>query len=145
MQRLTALLDRYARRPAARRWIGPRPDVRDGRMAAAIAAQVGLPSVTGLVVVDALMSLTRAQAAHVLAVAGTTSLAYGRADPRRGALAEAAEALAELGPTAVFLANGRWQEGPSLSWMPLTDATFECGVIGWDDQHAFVFWVEEED
>ena len=55
------------------------------------------------------------------------------------------EALAELGARATFLANGRWDDAPSPSWMPLTGATFECGVIGLGDEHAFIFWVEEED
>ncbi len=27
----------------------------------------------------------------------------------------------------------------------LTSATFDCGLIGFDRDRAFIFWVEEED
>jgi hypothetical protein len=29
--------------------------------------------------------------------------------------------------------------------LPTTSATFDCGVIGFDRENAFIFWVEEED
>jgi len=89
--------------------------------------------------------LNRADAARVLATAGTTSLAYDKPSPRSGALIEAKSALADLADGASFFSNGHWEEGVSRSWNPLTPATFDCGVIGFDDEHAFIFWVEEED
>ena len=89
--------------------------------------------------------MNRAEAAHALAVAGTTSLAYGQPVPRSDALLDAERALAQLGEHARFFSNARWHEPSSIGWMPLTTATFECGVIGYDDRHAFIFWVEEED
>ena len=61
------------------------------------------------------------------------------------ALEEAKSALSDLAENATFMGNGRWEDAPSLSWAPLTTATFECGIIGFDDKFAFIFWVEEED
>ncbi|WP_375383552.1 hypothetical protein [uncultured Sphingomonas sp.] len=123
-----------------------RPEVRERQVARAIAANVGLPTSAGDPFADdKLVHLNRTKAAHVLAVAGTTSLTYGRASPRRAALKGAKEALADYAEDATFFGNGRWEDAPSLSWTPLTTATFECGLIGFDDERAFIFWVEEED
>lgn len=94
---------------------------------------------------DGMVALDRAGAAHVLGVAGTTSLAYGRATPSVGFVRDAQAALAELAGDATFLSNGHWAEGDSIGWTPLTSATFDCGVIGFDHDNAFIFWVEEED
>ncbi len=58
---------------------------------------------------------------------------------------EAKSALNDLHEDATFLSNGHWQEGGSRSWNPLTTATFDCGLIGFDGEHAFIFWIEEED
>jgi hypothetical protein len=84
------------------------------------------------------------QAAHVLAVAGTTGLAYGRPVLREERRKEAAEALRDLGDTASFVSNGYWSSG-SRGWWPLSSSTFDCGLIGFDDRNAFIFWAEEED
>lgn len=143
MDALEALFRCYAGAKAARWWVGARPGVRDGRLAAAIAAQVGLP-MGGARTLGGLVRLSRTEAADVLAVAGTTSLAYGSTAPRPSALADARNALASLTGDAVFLSNGRWQ-GDAIGWIPLTDATFDCGLIGHDGRTAFIFWVEEED
>ncbi len=89
--------------------------------------------------------LDRTAAAHVLAVAGTTSLAYGKPSPSAGHVRDAKEALADLADDATFLSNGHWKEGDSIGWNPLTSATFDCGLIGFDCDNAFIFWVEEED
>jgi len=72
-------------------------------------------------------------------------LAYGRGPPQKWSLEEAKRALDLLAEDATFLSNGEWKEGASNGWTPLTSATFDCGVIGFDDEHAFIFWVEEED
>jgi len=50
-----------------------------------------------------------------------------------------------LAADAVFLGNGSWQPGGSMTWTPMSEATFDCGVIGYDAGSAFIFWVEEED
>lgn len=138
------LFRRYASTVDARWWIGARPSVGDGRLVSIIAAQVGLPTGNaGLC--KRLVRLSRTEAAHVLAVAGTISLAYGADAPNAASVAEAGNALGDLTGDAVFLGNGRWQGGTSVGWNPLTDATFDCGVLGYDEQWAFIFWVEEED
>ncbi|WP_156358419.1 hypothetical protein [Sphingobium sp. Leaf26] len=87
------------------------------------------------------------QAAHVLAVAGTVGLAYGFCAPRLDELKNAAFALNALGSNRQFVANGLWSADVDggMAWTPLTSATFDCGLIGFDRDHAFIFWVEEED
>jgi len=145
MQTLESLLSRYAKATDARWWVGKRPDAREGQLPKAIAKQVGLPTSTDDPFSENGMTrLNRADAARVLAVAGTTSLAYGKPCPRSGALAEAKSALADLAEDASFFSNGQWEESIQ-SWYPLTPATFDCGVIGFDAEYAFIFWVEEED
>jgi hypothetical protein len=145
MRNLESLLQGFARRSLARWWLGARPDGRDSHMTRIIAAKVGYPTAApDPFARNGFVGLDRSQAAHVLAVAGTTSLAYGRPVPREGDRKEAAEALRDLGEGASFFSNGVWQ-GESHGWRPLTSATFDCGVIGYDDRNAFIFWVEEED
>ncbi|MFM9829840.1 MAG: hypothetical protein ACKVOB_14050 [Sphingomonas sp.] len=146
MQVLETTLNKFARRTNARFWVGKRPDVRDGQLPISIARQVGLPtSKENAFADDGLIRLTRTEAAHVLAVAGTTSLAYGPASPRQSAIDDAKRALADLAECATFIGNGRWEDASSVNWIPLTNATFDCGVIGFDSEHAFIFWVEEDD
>ncbi|WP_197041914.1 hypothetical protein [Sandarakinorhabdus oryzae] len=84
-------------------------------------------------------------AARVLAVAGTTSLAYGKLSPTAGSVKDAREALKDLAADATFLSNGHWSASAPVSWNRITSATFDCGVIGFDRENAFIFWVEEED
>jgi hypothetical protein len=115
-------------------------------VAKVIAGEVGLPtSSEDPFEVGRLVVLDRAGAAHVLAVAGTTSLAYGKPSPPAGFVREAKAALSDLADDATFLSNGLWKDGDAIGWNPLTSATFDCGVIGFDRTNAFIFWVEEED
>lgn len=146
MQILESLLIKFAKRKNARWWTGKRPDVREGQLAKAIARQVGLPtSAEDPFVHGSMVHLNRSEAAHVLAVAGTTSLAYGRDWPSKEQTKEARKALNDLAEDANFLTNGRWEIFASYSWSPFTCATFDCGIIGFDRENAFIFWVEEED
>ena len=146
MQSLERLLAKLAKRTNARWWAGRRPEVRDGQLAMTIAGLVSYPTATDFPFSEKhLVRLTWSQAAHVLALAGTTSLAYGPPAPRRGAVEEAAEALKELGHDAAFFSNGLWNLQANRAWNPLTSATFDCGLIGYDAENAFIFWVEEED
>jgi hypothetical protein len=146
MHTLEALLRRFSKRSHARWWIGARPKVREGQLAKAIAELVGLPtSIEDPFVADRMVLLSRAEAAHVLAVAGTTSLAYERHSPSIGQFKNARAALNDFACDATFFSNGHWKaEGP-WSWHPLTSSTFDCGVLGFDHENAFIFWVEEED
>jgi hypothetical protein len=146
MQTLEQLLRTFAKRTNARWWVGKRPEVREGQLAKAIAGLVGLPtSADDPFASGGMVRLNKADAAHVLAVAGATSLAHEACSPRKGQVEEAKRALDDFAPDAAFFSNGEWKEGPSRSWYPLTRATFDCGVIGFDRDHAFIFWVEEED
>ena len=145
MQALEALFHGYAKQSLARWWVGARPVVRDVQVAKAIARQVGLPkSADDPFANSGMILLDWAGAVHVLAVAGTTSLAQDRWSPSAGAVTDAKATLSNLNGNATFISNGRWNvEEPW--WSPITSATFDCGVIGFDDQSAFIFWVEEED
>ena len=146
MDELEKLLTRLARRKYARWWVGERPDGRDGQMGRIIAKLIDYPtSTTGHFEKNGLVRLDLNQAAHVLAVAGTTSLVHSKFSPSKGRFNEAKEALKGLKADAVFLSNGTWRPGASNVWNPLSSATFDCGVIGYDAASAFIFWVEEED
>ena len=145
MQTLEKLLSKYASETDARWWVGQRPAACDEQFARAIATQVGLPtSIDDPFARDGMTLLDWADAARVLAVAGTTSLAYDAPVPSDEAVMEAKAALKDLKYDATFFTNGRWEAG-SQSWNPLTTATFDCGVIGFDRENAFIFWIEEAD
>ena len=140
------LFARWARRCDARWWTGERPEGRIGQLPRLIAGRVGYPTAAAdPFAAGGLVPLDRAQAAHVLAVVGTTSLPYGDRRPRTSALREAVDALGWLTDDAVFIGNGLWPTGDAFGWQSMTAATFDGGVIGWDAARAFIFWVEEED
>lgn len=152
MERLEALFRQFSRRSCSRWWIGERPQVRIGQMPLAIAKILDLPSAADDPFAgDGLVALSAEAAAHVLAVAGTTDLAYGMARPRNGAVADATAALGDLEDDATLLGNGFWKweasspRGGHMSWLPMTSATFDCGVIGFDRANAFIFWAVGED
>lgn len=146
MEKLAKLLKTYAKRGKAQWWVGSRPSVREGQVARTIAAQIGYPtSKFDPFAKGGMLSLTNKQATHVLAVAGTTSLAYGPYSPRQSDIKNAAEALEDMTGEVTFLSNGLWDRNDAPSWNPLTSATFDCGLIGYNASHAFIFWVEEED
>jgi hypothetical protein len=146
MSRLKQLLARFAKRKAAWWWMGPTPDVRTGKIARSIAAQLGYPSGDcDPFSNDGMTSLDKRQAAYVLALAGTRGLAYYTKPPSKGVVDEALDALNDLSGDAVFLSNGVWGPGGSRAWNPLSSATFDCGVIGYDGTDAFIFWVEDYD
>jgi hypothetical protein len=94
-------------------------------------------------------------ASGVLAYLCREGLAYGRRQYRQRDAKEFERMLiAELGPYAQFWTScdashivEEGQEVPStgMSWTPLSDKTFEFGVIGYNQTKGFVFWVECED
>ena len=154
MSMLESLLQSYAahsEKPSRWRpvhwWMGKRPVAEDDKQTAyAIAQYADLPSTEIYPFTEStLNSVSRAEAAHVLALAGSASLAYGARYLSDEAIETAEKALADLAEDAVFFSNGNWWQSDSCSWTPLTDSTLDAGVIGFDDQNAFVFWVEDED
>ena len=127
-------------------WIGDTPTCQETETVAAIASRIGFPtSKHDPEVLDRLCPLSCKEAASVLARAGTTSLAFDRGRPAAPAVQRCKRALAPLNQDPSFYTNGSWEDDAGLWWNPLTSATFDCGVIGWDKQTAFVFCVEEED
>lgn len=146
MQTLETLFKTLARRTNARFWVGKRPDVRKGQLLRAIAMHVGYPtSSIDPLSNEGMVSLDWRQAAHVLAVSGATSLVHGNCSPPSGRVKDAARALKDLAGDAVFVSNGLWESGGPSQWSPLTSATFDCGLMGYDAENAFIFWAEEED
>jgi hypothetical protein len=150
MEHLAAFLKRFGRRPTSRTWLGARPAGRDGAVAQIVASMLGLPS-SGEFRFEKheFLRIDRARAAYLLAYIATTSLAYGSNGPSRVSYRKlAAEALADLAPDAIFLTNtADWGLGRSISFRQpsLSSARFEAGLIGFDSENAFMFWVEEED
>ena len=143
MQALESLFRSYSRRRPARWWIGETPDERQGRIPRAIASRIGYPTaVEDPFSADGLVRLDDRQAAHVLAVAGTVSLAHGFGVPKPSREKEALLALSQFAEDRSFFGNGLWK---TPAWTPMTSATFDCGLIGFDSRWAFIFWVEEED
>ena len=139
MERLQKLLTRFGRRGRGRHWVGPRPEGRIGQLPRLIASKVGYPTATEdpFLREDSLATVGRRRAAEILAYAATVSLVWETFKaPAKGVCDLALEGFADLGPNAVFLTSGRW---------PLTNATFEAGVLGYDARIAFIYWVEEED
>jgi hypothetical protein len=126
----------------ARWWIGARPEGREGQMTRLIAAKLAYPNGRDdPFASNGLRAASLTDAAHVLATAATTSLPLF-SEPKPQAVAEAKEALRELRDRPVWIVNG-WL--PDHQWVSLTSATFDCGVIGYDAQNAFIFWTEAGD
>lgn len=141
---LQAFFEKHMKASGARWWVGARPPRYGKALVQAIAGQLGYPAGRDdPFQPHGLMTVPLADAAHVLAIAATTSLAHSAA-PRPEAVAAAREALGELQDRPRWIVNG-WLPGPALTFTNLSRATFDCGVIGYDMQNAFIFWVEEED
>lgn len=143
MQALESLFKSFGRRRPARWWIGKTPDERQGQLPRAIAARIDYPTAAeDPFLGNGIVKLNDRQAAHALAVAGTVGLAHGFDRPKPSWRREAYQALSQLGEDRSFFSNGLWE---TLRWTPMTSATFDCGLIGFDSRWAFIFWVEEED
>jgi hypothetical protein len=140
VKNLEKLFKGFARRRHARWWVGARPDDRESRLGRIIATKVAYPTSADDPFADnGMVRLNRGQAAHVLSVAGTIILAHERPVPKTSRVNSTLEALGDLADGATFLSNGLWEAGASLSWNPLTSASFDCGVIGYDATNAFIF------
>jgi len=53
--------------------------------------------------------------------------------------------LACCGEGAVFVTNGSLAQTPKGAWSPLTDATFDAGIVGISSRRVGLLWVEDED
>ncbi|MDG2530341.1 hypothetical protein [Caulobacter endophyticus] len=148
MDRLNQLLARFERQRDAGsvlRWAGPRPDGRGSKLSRLLVEKIGYREAAGDWEPE---EISRDEAAGQLAFLAIESLAYGAYGPPRAGLKDLAlEALGDLGPEARFYVNG-WLPKPGqkgMGWTGLSTATFDAGVLGFDDRNAFVFWIEEED
>jgi hypothetical protein len=147
MEKLEKLLKRYGKRPGSRHWIGGRPDVRDGQIKRSILSTIGYPTMQGEFDDAMLWKQEWSSAARILAFSATMSLPYEmRQAPSVGEQKDSLDALRELDGTAQFFSNGHFGiSSTTKQWNPLSTATFDTGLLGYDSSSAFVFWVEEED
>ena len=147
MDALTPLLTRFGKRHGSRHWMGPRPSGEFAEVAMKVAAQVGYPTHKKYPFCQSsLVKIDRAKAAELLAFFSRSSLAYDQPYKVREGLRElAAEALADLKKGSLFYTNGGWLSEGGQGWVPMSKATFDGGVIGFDYENAFIYWVEEED
>jgi hypothetical protein len=95
------------------------------------------------------ISLSRADARAVLLLVLERSLAYNVATMSRANATELADAFLEHAQdAAVFFTNGDRASGSMSygeSWTPLTEATFDGGLVAVDGSHAAMLWIEDED
>ena len=100
------------------------------------------------------LSIVHQAAAQVLQDILSYDLAYHGDVMARGEASKLAVAfLAHVGEAADFFTNGSWAEPPVVttrvtkdpSWQPLSQATFDAGVVGVGLESAALLWVEDED
>ena len=83
----------------------------------------------------------------LLSILSADCLSYptGRRAPPQHVKAFAA-GLSALGPRTQFYTNVDWSgrlEGDNFGWFPATNARFDAGLIGFNDEVGFLIWVEE--
>jgi len=90
--------------------------------------------------------LSREQAESLLAYVLTHDLAYRAETMSADRATELASAFVDLaGPEAEFLTNGSTPDAPAASWAPISEATFDTGVVAVAASHVAMLWVEDED
>lgn len=129
-----------------RSWSGATPPVADEAKPYAVARAVGYEVAPES---NALQPLSGPEAARVLAFFASDTIVMPTGRPAPEELVLTLERyIARLGSDARFYSNGRWHEYARTNpfgWHGISDATFDGGVIGLNDEVAFIFWVEEED
>src|SRR5262249_52750570 len=131
-----------------RTWLGPLSDLGGGPPERAIADHLGLFPRDGPVELAWLVPLEPADAKSALTFFATSSMVHpwsGKAPD--SALVSALEAgFRAMGSEVCCYSNGDWHlNSGSFGWRPLTNATFDGGVIGHNGDAGFALWVEEED
>ena len=129
-----------------RSWFGALDDLRGETTATDIARHLGA-RLSDTFDDGSLVSLTDQEAARALSFVASNSMAYPRSiQPNPELIEQIYAGLAALGTDARFYSNGEWHRSDSLiSWKPLTEATFDTGVIGLNPSVGFMIWAEEED
>ena len=44
-----------------------------------------------------------------------------------------------------YCTNGSFDERSMLGWTPITEATFDHGIVAFDEEHIGMIWVQDED
>lgn len=67
--------------------------------------------------------------------------------PQTLAASLAADWLAITGSDATYFTNGTWGQpaAQSTGWQPISNATFDAGIIAVAPQVSAILWVEDED
>ncbi len=93
-----------------------------------------------------MQQIDRSMAAQVLALVATESQANGRKVARESYRKDAEAALKEFGDSTVFLTNFQDLSPSARAFSTkLSDATFDAGLIAYDDHIGLIFWAEDED
>lgn len=132
-------------------WLGDVGGVEEPERSVAIARKVGYAPQSEA----DFFPITRRTAARVMAYVQEQSLAYGERRYSEGRAADMLAILEELGPRAAFWSNSRHSDfepaSPAFTpdnarmWIAITEATFDTGVIAFNDTTGFIFWAEDED
>jgi hypothetical protein len=134
---------------ADRGLLGPSRELRESiRVADALARFLGLRRLG-----SAWRTISREEARAALAAVLTHDMAYeGECMSPSVAASFVEEFLVGFDSGAVFLTNGEFPPfsptkpaGWRGSWTPLTEATFDTGVVAVDAARAGLLWVEDED
>lgn len=150
MERLAAFVRKWSSKGPVSCWLGDISAEPQSRRPAAIARKAGYEPHSD----EDFFQIAEITAARVLAYIQKESLAYGQRRYREGLSRDMRAMLKELGPEAQFWSNSRHSDfepdalpNPSSFWMwnGLSDSTFDTGVIAFNQQTGFIFWVEEDD
>jgi hypothetical protein len=105
---------------------------------------------------DSWLEVRHEEALSLLEYVLSRDLAYDDSTiiPAERARSLATRFLELLSPSARYFTNGAFHLPPQRlnehvvqgpSWTPLTQATFDTGVIALDQQHIGIIWVQDED
>jgi hypothetical protein len=91
--------------------------------------------------------IERQEALHILESILSLDLAYlSPVMPRERAHQVAGSFLAHFtSGIAHFRTNGSFDDKHAGSWESISDATFDHGVVAFDDEHIGILWAEDED
>lgn len=145
---LQLFIKKVAKLSGGTSWYGDVPSVRQGQIAAEVASKLGYPT-SDFPIGEILQEVSLEEAAKVMAYIANGSLAYAsRQSGRPSVITSAIAALHEMKTGARFFTNGDWGNPRfenSKGWTPLSTATFDAGVLGFDSEMAFIVWTEDED
>jgi hypothetical protein len=151
IEALCARLTSPKHRPFGRGWCGDISDIRLRQRPFAMTRKLGYEPPDDF----KFHGVSAQTASQVLAYLCREGRAYGRWQYRKRDAKEFEHMLvAELGQYAQFWTScnasyivEEGQIGPTVgaSCFPISDSTFELGVIGYNQTKGFVFWVECED